>query len=104
VSDHYQLAFTLSLAVTAGSLGHMIGLRNGIRKERERVNYGMNIALSLLSSKALYLLNGWNRGDMSEEYLLAGLKEYAAAKKAKRAEQTDAFIERLNKRNEKGTE
>lgn len=85
-------------------VGYMRGQDAGRDEERWRVNYGMNIALSLLSSKALYLLNGWNRGDMSEEYLLAGIKEYAAEKKALRAEQTDAFIERLNKHNEKGTE
>jgi hypothetical protein len=84
--------------------GYLVGQDAGRDAERKRVNYGMNIALSLLSSKALYLLNGWNRGDMSEEYLLVGLKEYAAEKKALRAEQTDAFYERLSKRNEKGTE
>jgi hypothetical protein len=76
----------------------IVGYNRGRDDERRRVNNGMTIALSFLSSKALYLLNGWNRGDMSEEYLLAGIKEYAAEKKAKRAEQTDAFIERLNKR------
>jgi hypothetical protein len=94
-------AFVFSLALTAGSLGHMIGLRNGIRHERQRVNHGMEIALSLLSSKALYLLNGWNRGDMSEEYLLAGLKEYAAEKKAKHDAQEQAFLERLGRHVEK---
>jgi len=86
------------LALVAIPLAVIAGYNRGRDDERRRVNNGMTIALSLLSSKALYLLNGWNRGDMSEEYLLAGIKEYAAEKKAKRAEQTDAFIERLNKR------
>jgi len=86
------------LGLVAIPLAVIAGYNRGRDDERRRVNNGMAIALSLLSSKALYLLNGWNHGDMSEEYLLAGLKEYAAAKKAKHEAQTDAFIERLNKR------
>ena len=84
--------------------GYMRGREVGREDERDRVNHGMLIAMEHLLSPALYLLNGWNRGNIPESELRAGIKEYAAAKKAKRAEQTDAFIERLNKRNEKGTE
>ena len=84
--------------------GYLVGQDAGRATERKRVNYGMNIALSLLSSKALYLLNGWNRGDMSEEYLLAGLKEYAAEKKAKHEGEQQALLERLGRYSEKQKE
>jgi hypothetical protein len=76
---------------------YRVGKRHGIDDERARVNYGMNIALSYLSSKALYLLNGWNRGDMPEDELRAGLKAYAAVKKAKHDAEEQAFLERLGR-------
>lgn len=84
--------------------GYLVGQDAGRDAERKRVNYGMNIALSLLSSKALYLLNGWNRGDMSKEYLLSGLKEYAAEKKAKHEGEQQALLERLGRYSEKQKE
>jgi hypothetical protein len=94
-----MLLVTIPLAVI---VGWNRGYESGRKAERERVNHGMWIALQHLSSKALYLLNGWNRGDITEDELLAGIKEYGAVKKAKHDAQTDAFIERLNKRGKEG--
>jgi hypothetical protein len=102
--DWAMLLNLLALSVAAGSVGHIIGARRGALREREHVNHGMGIALSILSSKALYLMNGWNRGNITEAELLAGLKEYAAEKKAKHDAQEQAFYERLQRHNEKERE
>jgi hypothetical protein len=92
--------FILSIVTTFIAMA--VGYDRGRKAERRRVNHGMEIALAHLSSKAIYLLNGWNRGDITEDELLAGIKEYAAAKKEKRAEQEQAFYERLGRHKEGG--
>jgi hypothetical protein len=96
--------YLLAAVPLALLVGYLRGRAAGRDEERERVNHGMIIAMSFLLSKALYLLNGWNRGDITEDELSVGLKEYAAEKKAKHDAEYEAFVERLNKRSEKGTE
>jgi len=73
----------LLLAAAWGWLGYRHGRRSGIRAERLRVLYGMDVALNLLSSPALHYLNGWIRGDIDEDYLRAGVRDYAKRKQEK---------------------
>ena len=84
--------------------GYLVGQDAGRDAERKRVLDGVHMALYRLTSPLLGTLYRWIRAELTMDEATAEFDEYAAAKKAKRAEQTDAFIERLNKRNEKGTE
>ena len=94
-ADYLSLPLTLlSMLIMGGSLGHIIGRQRGVLQERERVNHGMTIAMSHLLSPALHLLNGWNRGDITEEALAAGIREYAAKKKAKHEGEQQALLGR----------
>ena len=83
-------------------VGYMRGREVGREGERQRVNHGMLIAMEHLISPALYLLNGWNRGDIPEDELRAGIKEYAAAKMAKREGEQQALLERLGRHGKDG--
>ena len=59
--------YLLAAIPVALLLGYLRGIAAGRADERERMNHGMTIAMSYLLSPALHLLNGWNRGDMTEE-------------------------------------
>jgi hypothetical protein len=83
-------------------IGYKNGWAAGRDAERDRVNYGMNLVFDYLLSKTLYLLDGWVNEKLTEDRLLAGIKEYAEEKKAKRTEQDQAFMERLSRHREGG--
>jgi hypothetical protein len=84
-------------------VGYKHGWAAGRDAERDRVNYGMNLVSDHLLSKTLYLVNGWVNERLTEDRLLVGIKEYVKERKAKRAEQTDAFMERLSRHREDDT-
>jgi len=84
--------------------GYLIGEDAGRDAERKRVLDGLGITQSYLLSTSLRMLRSWIEGHYTRDELLARVKEYGGEKKAKRDAEYEAFVERLSKRNEKGTE
>jgi hypothetical protein len=92
---------SVTMAVCAALVAYWRGHSAGVAAERERVNHGLDIARSYVSSTALDLLAGWIWKDIDEERLRQGMREYGDAKKAKHEAEQRELLERLTRRGEK---
>jgi hypothetical protein len=99
--DWTLLLDLLSVSIAAGSLGHMLGRRRGILRERKRVLDGLGITQAYLLSRSLRVLRSWVEGHYTRDELLARVKEYGAEKEAKHDGEQQALLERLGRHGEK---
>ena len=103
-ADWNMLADLIAVSIAAGSLGHMLGRRRGVLRERKRVLDGLGITQSYLLSTSLRMLRSWIEGHYTQDELLARVKEYGAEKQAKHEGEQQALLERLGRYSEKQKE
>ena len=96
--------YLLAAIPVALLVGYYRGVAAGRDAERKRVLDGLNITQAHLLSRSLRMLRGWIEGHYTRDELSARVQEYGAEKQAEHDAECEAFVERLNKRSEKGTE